>query len=286
VIPFHRLLLVVSFSVCLGCTSLEFDHGPPLLCLTRDKEKTYAVVEKFTARKQELLLPVVHHLSQANMTAMLESNQLDVTNEDHIVMDAIYNDVFAGARTLNIRLYLLLHRAAVFRAEAVQMVDPVWLPRTCILSEENVYLCQEGHDGTPLIETAGSARVSASSSSSEVCMPLSSGMLNVNGAMLLRAWQAPRPADVLPSTTAFCGSTFRVVSSESLVDLCKLVESGDPEALVLVFGRRQAFQKDVTDQRQWSIRGARTGVAKLKSELMRLRGTELVLVKARPSTLP
>jgi hypothetical protein len=214
---------------------------------------------------------------------VLESNQLEVTNEDHIVMDAIYNVVFAGVRTLNIRFYLLLHRAAVFRADAEQMVDPLWLPRTCILSEEHVYLCQEGYDGTPSVEASGSARVSVSSSSSEISVPLSSGMLNVTGAMLLRAWQAPRPAAPMVSAAAFGDSTFRVVSSESLLDLCKLVESGDPEALVLVFGRRQTFQKDVTDQRQWSIRGARTGIAKLKSELMRLRGTELVLVKAKPA---
>jgi hypothetical protein len=52
--------------VCLA-DRFEFAGGHSLLCLTRDKERTYEVMERITARKQEQLLSLMHSLPEAQM---------------------------------------------------------------------------------------------------------------------------------------------------------------------------------------------------------------------------
>ena len=74
---------------------------------------------------------------------------------------------------------------------------------------------------------------------------------------------------------------FHVVAVESLTDLCSWIQE-DGDQVTLQFGKRAgAFQKDLSLERTWTLRAARTSVNKLKSELVRLRGKDLVLTRAK-----
>ncbi len=81
-------------------------------------------------------------------------------------------------------------------------------------------------------------------------------------------------------STTFTGSAL-----EDIADLCQLSETG-PEHVTLLFGRRTAFQKDITEQRSWVLSGAKTGLAKLKQELVRSRGQDLVVLRAPRQSVP
>ena len=74
-------------------------------------------------------------------------------------------------------------------------------------------------------------------------------------------------------STTFTGSAL-----EDIADLCQLSETS-PEQVTLTFGRRTAFQKEITEQRSWLLCGSKTGLAKLKQELVRSRGQDLVVLR-------
>ena len=188
---------------------LEFDQGTVLHFLTRDKDKTFHMVQTFTSRKQELLLPLVQNLPQAQMVALLQENSLEVNNEDLMVMESIATVL--GSQ--NVRFYLLCYSAVgdVSAAPALAPVasttvatagtkgvatapppnsaeQPRWVPRSVILSEERIYLCREDYQIDYLFPPMPMGMYSSARPSK--FNPAAMGLSPVNKTVLLQAWQA------------------------------------------------------------------------------------------------
>ena len=248
----------------LSLGRLEFDPGVTLYFLTRDKERTYVgmlvffsrhghhhtvtslspkrrvppfgsyeLVERFTSRKQELLLPIVQHMPQAQMLQLLQSNQLEVANEDHVVLDAISAAVFKGTPQ-DVRLYVMLtalepagnsgsgagaaSAAAAAAATAAtgsgNSGSARWQPRTLVLSEHQLYLCQESYqtEHVPLLLPAPKP-VPGKEAPAHPPAPVNPtlsfeaiqamGLRDISKGLLMQAWQAPVSEVTRPPIVAF-----------------------------------------------------------------------------------
>jgi hypothetical protein len=94
--------------------------------ITRDKERTYAVIAA---------------LSSAACDA-------EVSNEDEEMLLRITSDVFQRTCEANVRLFsMIFHRSHVENTEMVSdSLDLMWRPRTLILSEHEIALCEQSFE--------------------------------------------------------------------------------------------------------------------------------------------
>lgn len=187
-----------------------------------------------------------------------------MANDDHLIIDTIVEQVFAGDRSLNVRFFLMLFEqpksssslvspssSSSFTQPSLSSSVPVssslslsnmippslssttndgpWYPRSLILSEERIYLCEESF---PAPQHASAAMPLQNVCGNHIITPPSTefeSVENQHGVYLssvsLTLTQSSKPFLTASSSASSASMTskFRVIASEPIDELSQLV---------------------------------------------------------------